>query len=58
MYVELVFDNVSNGLSIGRGTTATAVDVLRDLCQFVRHSISYIGTGREEKGERGERKSE
>ena len=35
MQTQLVFDDICDGLGVGRGSTATAVDAVRDLGQLV-----------------------
>ena len=44
--VELSLDNISNGLGVSRWSWTTAEDVVRELCQFVWHSVSYVDTVR------------
>ena len=52
---EVVLDYVCDGLSVGRGAGTTAVDVLRDLGELVRHAVGHVGPAG---GGRGERDTE
>ncbi len=42
MKVEVVADNISNGLGVSSGPRSTAVDGVCNLSQFVCHTIGYV----------------
>jgi len=45
MKLQVVADNVSNGLRVCSRTGAATVNVIRDLGQLVRKAVGDVGTG-------------
>lgn len=50
--LQLVSDNVRNGLRVGSRARTTAVNVVAQLCQLVRHAVGHIGAGERKRQKR------